>query len=116
MSVLGQYSHRRGSCIGGDIKGMPLSLVSCAHACDALPECVGFVYVPAHRKMCWLKRKMCQRTKAVRGATVYVRASSWHLLWWTLFLVTLVVLVVIVSRVWRWEWLRGGTWVDFIPS
>lgn len=96
VSVLGQYNHRRGSCIGGDIKGMALSLVSCAHACNALPECIGFVYVPAHSKMCWLKRKVCQHTKAVRGATMYLRAKSWRHVWWTLFALSLVVLGAIV--------------------
>ncbi|KAI0212777.1 Beta-1,4-N-acetylgalactosaminyltransferase bre-4 [Lamellibrachia satsuma] len=101
VSVLGQYSRRRGSCIGGDIKGLKLSLVRCAHACNAIPECVGFVYAPSHQKTCWLKRQLCEHRKSVRGATLYVRWQSSNHMWWGLFALFILVLIVIVFRLFR---------------
>ena len=62
-SVFGHYSRRGGSCMGGDIKGARLSLVSCVHACDAIPQCVGFVFASTHRKPCWLKRRLCKKNE-----------------------------------------------------
>ena len=98
VSVLDQYDRRRGSCIGGDIKGIKSSLVSCAHACDALPECVGFVYVPEHDKMCWLKREMCQHVKSVRGATIYIRRRSWGYATYVLVVLFVVVAAAFAIR------------------
>jgi len=114
-SVFGHYSRRGGSCMGGDIKGARLSLVSCVHACDAIPQCVGFVFASTHRKPCWLKRRLCKKTKSVRGAMVYVRVKSprkphgtststrksRRQAWWPLFVVSVVVLVVVINIVFR---------------
>ena len=115
VSVFERYSRMPGSCMGGDIKGARLSLVSCVHACDALRKCVGFVFASSQRKTCWLKRRLCKRTKKVRDAMVYVRGKSpraphgtrtpprksRHRAWWPVFVVSVVVLVIVINILFR---------------
>ncbi|KAK2173092.1 hypothetical protein NP493_906g00047 [Ridgeia piscesae] len=59
--VLSKYRRRLGDCIGGDIGSVSdvNNAESCAHICENVAECVGFMFVTSSATKCYLKMASC---------------------------------------------------------
>ena len=73
------YSQTPGDCYGVGIGGVVgiLTATACAHVCDDVAECVGFVFVnlAAHRTKCYLKKGLCAKTAPKDGIKMYTRTK-----------------------------------------
>ena len=75
--IVVDYSQSPGDCYGDGIGGVVgiLTATACAHVCDDVTDCVGFVFVSlaAHSTKCYLKKGLCAKTVPKDGIKMYTR-------------------------------------------